>query len=137
MSEQDFKSLLKVELCKIPDVTVWTQNCGVIVMKDRYGRRRAFHAGPPAGAADISGIDHQEGRRIEIETKAPKEERSAEQIQWAKFIQASNGLYLLATQHDDLSVLDSAQWWARHFVLLLNRHKKRPVNRRPKVCTSR
>ena len=86
---------LMLALGALPWCRVWRQNSGTIVFRDPSGSTRAFHAGPPKGAADISGIVIPEGWRLEIECKAGTK-RTSEQVRWAEFIARSGGVYVLA-----------------------------------------
>lgn len=120
MIETDYKSLMLLELSK-PEWrdrwACWGQSCGRIIFNDK-GVTRAFAAGPPKGAADISGITkpyryplnmcHRGGLRIEIEMKARNAngrmgKRTKEQKQWADFITSSGGVYLCVDESISLS----------------------------------
>ncbi len=108
MNEVTFTKHLLVAFSRVPGVRVWRQNCGKIAIRDHKGDvQRYFDAGPPTGAADISGIHTASGRRIEAEVKMPSGERSAEQLRWAQFIEASRGIYLLVRCDDSLSLAEN------------------------------
>lgn len=82
---------------------VWRQNVGTVVRRDRRGRQTGvFHAGPPKGAADLSGIAH--GLRLEIECKSARAGWTVEQQRWCDFIRARGGVYVLVRYHDELSL---------------------------------
>ena len=100
--EQAFMDRVMVAIGARDDVRCWRQNCGVIAVRDERGDiMRVFRAGPPKGASDISGIVRPEGWRLEIECKGGRGKRTPAQLQWAEFIRASGGVYLLATYDDD------------------------------------
>ncbi len=101
---------LLVALGSRPDVRLWRQNVGRIPLRDAAGNiTRVFHAGPPRGAADLSGIIRPEGWRLEIEVKAAGGKRTPEQLRWAEFIGSSGGIYLLAAFDPDLAMTDNVQ----------------------------
>ena len=105
MLEQDYRALLLIEMSKpriASLVSVWKQNNGLIKFNDK-GKERAFHAGPPTGAGDISGIVKGHGWRVEIEVKAFQASgrlytRKKPQEQWAKHIEDCGGVYVLMTE---------------------------------------
>jgi hypothetical protein len=107
-NEVTFTKLLLVELSRLPGVRVWRQNCGRIPVRDHRGKiLRVFDAGPPVGAADVSGIVRPEGFRLEVELKMPGGRRSAEQTRWAEFIAAAGGVYVLARFDQARSLADN------------------------------
>lgn len=118
--------LLGIELCKIPGVVVWRQNVGTIPFRDgKTGERRAFRAGPPPGAADLSGMYKVDGRRIEVETKANGKKRSKDQERWAELVHEYNAIYLLAPQHKALTASESAKLWAQTMIKILGENNVR------------
>jgi hypothetical protein len=95
--EQTFLRRVLLALSQRPDLRVWRQNVGTLPVRDAQGHvERVFRAGPPKGAADLSGIIRPEGWRLEIELKAAHGRLSPEQERWARFIRASGGVYVLA-----------------------------------------
>jgi len=68
---------------------LWRQNVGVAV--DPTGERW-IRFGPPAGAADLSGVLGC-GKRIELEVKTPAGRASDQQVKFAVMMQRMNGLY--------------------------------------------
>lgn len=106
MIELEYMQRLMLVLGARRELRLWRQNVGTVPIRDRTGRvDRVFHAGPPKGASDLSGIVLGPGWRLEIETKGSKGKRSKEQIAWARFIVASGGVYVLAG-YDDKRTLD-------------------------------
>lgn len=93
MNEHPFQAELLLALTQVPGVRVHRQNVGSVPVR---GARRWFHAGPPEGAADISGIVGPEGWRLEIECKAAGRKRKPAQIQWAEQMAGLGAIYLLA-----------------------------------------
>lgn len=82
ITETDFRKHLLLRLGQSRDYRVWAQNCGKIMIPQAKGPDRAFNAGPPVGAADISGIVCPEGWRIEYELKGPKTRVTDAQLNW-------------------------------------------------------
>ena len=78
------------------DLRLWRQNCGKIPVRDRAGKvLRVFDAGPPAGAADLSGFVIPEGWRLEVECKGSRGKRTKEQERWARNVAAAGCVYVL------------------------------------------
>jgi hypothetical protein len=86
-SENEFRRHLIARIGAQPGFRVWAQNCGKIMIPQAKGPDRAFNAGPPVGAADISGIVDPEGWRIEFELKGQRTKHSDAQKNWAKQMQ--------------------------------------------------
>lgn len=118
-TEKEFMDWLMIELCAIPGVRVWRQNSGKIVFRDGARGIRTFQSGVPKGAGDLSGIYEKDGRRIEVETKAPGGRLSNEQRHWGEFIRQYNGLYMLASQRPLTEPRDDAVRCALEFRSLL------------------
>lgn len=103
--EMEFLDALKLGLGAHPSLRWWRQNCGAVPIRNLAGKvERYFHAGPPTGAADLSGIVRPEGWRLEVELKSPKGRRSPEQIAWGEFITTSGGVYALVAYDASLSM---------------------------------
>lgn len=82
-----------------PRLRLWRQNTGVA----RYaapGGPRTVRFGLP-GAADLSGI-LRDGRRIEIEVKAPTGRQTEEQQRFGAMIERMGGIYVLARSVEDV-----------------------------------
>lgn len=110
--EIEFMQHVMLALGRRNDVRIWRQNCGSVPIRDRTGRVvRYFHAGPPNGASDLSGIVRAPasiaGLRLELELKSPTGTRSLEQIRWGDFITASGGIYVLLAYDAALSLEDN------------------------------
>lgn len=100
-AENEFQAQIMLALGTHPSVKIWRQNVGEVPVRDRTGKvLRIFDAGPPNGAADISGFVRPEGWRLEIEVKAAKSKRSDDQEKWARNMVAGGCVYLLA-EYDD------------------------------------
>lgn len=98
--EIEFMQLLILALGAQPWCRCWRQNTGQVEVRDARGAVRGiFRAGPPTGAADVSGLVAG-GRRLEIECKAADGARSVEQERWAAMVARFGGLYLLAQLRD-------------------------------------
>ncbi len=102
--ENDFRKMLVVELCKLPGVRVFPQNCGEVPIRNEHGDViRRYNPGPPVGAADITGGLKPEGIRIEIELKSSTGRRSPEQVRWGAFCVAQGYIYALYQYDEKLS----------------------------------
>jgi hypothetical protein len=98
VAEIPFMQGLMLALGALPGMRIHRQNVGKVVVRDRAGNAlRTFDAGPPNGAADISGIVGPEGFRLEVETKSEDGKPSAAQLAWRNMIQAHGGIYVLVT----------------------------------------
>lgn len=93
-TELEFMRSLMVALCTIPGVRVHRQNSGSVAFTDR-SVKRVFRAGPPAGAADLSGIIAPEGWRLEVECKGLRTPTTDAQRRWARYIAASGGVHVV------------------------------------------
>lgn len=107
--ELEFMDHVKLALGRRNELRLWRQNCGVIPIRNRAGKvERYFHAGPPNGAADLSGIVlapvRTRGLRLEIELKSSTGSRSPAQIRWADFIERAGGVYALIAYNASLSM---------------------------------
>jgi hypothetical protein len=79
---------------------VWRQNVGYVRMADG----RFFHAGPPPGAADLSGWIAPEGWRLEVEAKAARGRSSVAQMRFAAALTAAGGVYVLVAYDEARSL---------------------------------
>lgn len=96
IAEIDFMRHLAIGLCTLPGVRVWRQNVGSVAFLDpRTQQKRVFHAGPPEGAADLSGILAPEGLRLEVEVKGARTRVTDAQRRWARFVAESGGVYAI------------------------------------------
>jgi hypothetical protein len=95
-TEHEFMRRLMLALGRRRDMRVWRQNVGSIAIRDESGRIvRVFHAGPPKGAADLSGYVRPEGWRLEVEIKGPDGEVRPEQEVFARNVIAGGCVYVL------------------------------------------
>ena len=102
-TESPFVRKVLLALGSLRELRVWRQNVGTILIRgEEGGIQRAIHAGPPTGAADISGIVVGSGRRIEIECKVMGRKRTKEQELWGQFIERSGGVYALVTDEEPI-----------------------------------
>lgn len=105
--EMEFMQLLILGLGAQPWCRCWRQNTGQVEVRDARGAvRGVFRAGPPTGAADVSGLVAG-GRRLEIECKAADGARTVEQERWAAMVARFGGLYLLAQLRPDEPVAEA------------------------------
>ncbi len=112
MTEAAFQSMLLAAIGSRLDLTIWRQMVGTahtacsetgkLALRDLVSRGhcRVIDMGPPKGAADLTGIAHRTGRRIEIEVKGPSTRVEPEQHQWAEFVRSKGGIYVLARAPD-------------------------------------
>lgn len=101
VEELDFQSHVMIALGARSDMRIWRQNAGSVLVRDRRGRgTHTFHAGPPKGAADLSGVVGPEGFRLEVELKADGGKLSTEQRAWRAMIERFGGLYVVAGYED-------------------------------------
>jgi hypothetical protein len=92
-SEITFMKRLMIALGSIDGLRIWRQNTGHVPVRDPSGRTvRIFSAGPPPGAADLTGI--YRGIRVEIETKAAGGKLRPEQELWRDMIRTHGGVYV-------------------------------------------
>jgi hypothetical protein len=77
------------------DLRIWRANCGVARMGNRVIR-----FGVP-GQADLTGI-LPDGRRLEIEAKAPDGRQTEEQRNYQRMIERFGGVYVLARSVEDV-----------------------------------
>lgn len=94
--ENTFQARLLAEInAPARDTRVERQNVGSVAVRDEEGElQRFFHAGPKAGAGDLSGIVRPEGWRLEVEAKAAETRVRVAQKRRAKFIEAWGGVYV-------------------------------------------
>jgi hypothetical protein len=78
-----------------PDLRLWRANVGAV----RLGRRLVRFGVP--GQADLTGI-LPDGRRLEIEVKAPDGRQTPAQRAYQKMIEKFHGVYILARSTDDV-----------------------------------
>jgi hypothetical protein len=127
VSEQLFLREILLALGRRPDLRLWRQNVGHLPVRDPAGHVvRVFRAGPPRGAADLSGIVRPEGWRLEIEVKAARGRPSPAQVRWGSFITASGGVYLLLQYHEDSPLETTVRAAVRAVDAALEARKARP-----------
>lgn len=103
-TELEFQGDVLLALGARADMRLWRQNVGSVPVRNEKGvLLRYFHAGPPTGASDLSGILRPEGWRIELEFKSADGERSPEQERWAALIEGGGGVYALLAYDARLS----------------------------------
>jgi hypothetical protein len=93
MLEQDFLENLMLALGQRLDLKCWRQNTGQVNTIHRGKVTGVFRAGPPTGAADVSGIVGPEGWRLEIELKGAKTKVRDPQIAWGEMISSRGGVH--------------------------------------------
>lgn len=96
--ESVYQAVLLDVLTRRQDIRLWRQNVGSVKVGDRL-----FRAGPPAGAADLSGLVVGHGWRLEIEVKTTSARTKAQRL-WADFILSSGGVYVHANWNKHFSM---------------------------------
>lgn len=87
---------------------VFRQNVGTVVKRDQRGRQTGvFHAGPPKGAADLSGIVAPDGVRLEVEVKSATAPWKPEQKRWRAFIIARGGVHVIVRYDESTSMAEN------------------------------
>jgi len=105
-AELTFQAHVLLALGQRPDLRIWRQNVGSIPVRDRLGQVvRTFHAGPPKGASDLTGVVRPEGFRLEIELKSDGERPTTPQRNWRAMVSAFGAIYVCIT-YDDAASLD-------------------------------
>jgi hypothetical protein len=104
--ELTFMRHLLLALGRHRDLRLWRQNVGHVPVRDRAGRvARVFNAGPPKGAADLSGYVRPEGWRLEIEVKGDATALRPEQAIFARNV-TSGGCVYVVVRYEDANSLD-------------------------------
>ncbi len=100
-----FMRHLLLALGRHPSLRVWRQNVGHVPVRDARGRVvRVFNAGPPKGAADLSGYVCPEGWRLEIEVKADQTPLRPEQETFARNVRRGGCVYVLVREDEAQSL---------------------------------
>ena len=107
--EQDYMKEMMIALGSRPDMRIHRQNTGSVEVIKKGRHAGVFHAGPPAGAADISGLVSPEGWRIEIETKGEKTETSEAQNAWREMISSFGGIYVRIRYDTGMTMLENVE----------------------------
>lgn len=125
--EQDFMKELLLAIGSRPDMRVHRQNSGSVatVYNGKVGR---FHAGPPKGAADISGICSPDGLRIEIETKGAQTKNRLAQDAWAAMIRRHGGVYVRVRYDESQSMEDNIARVVREIEAAITRRREIPMS---------
>lgn len=93
--ENEFRRCLLAHIGQNPGYRVWAQNVGKVPVRNNSGRTLSvFDAGPPDGAADITGILIPEGTRIELELKGPRTPVRPAQLRWEEHMVNMGAVYV-------------------------------------------
>jgi hypothetical protein len=107
--EQDFLENLMLAFGQRMDLKCWRQNTGQVNTVHRGKITGVFRAGPPTGAADISGIVGPEGWRLEIELKGEKTKVRDPQIAWGKMIYERGGVHTQIRYDEGMTMLENVE----------------------------
>lgn len=107
MREQPFMKALMIALGNRKDMRIHRQNTGGVDVYKHGQCVGHFEAGPPPGAADISGIVAPQGWRIEIETKAEDTETRPSQDSWRDMIRRMGGIYVRVRYNEGLTMKEN------------------------------
>lgn len=121
--EQHTYGPLLVEFCRIPGVRAWRQNTGQRVYRASSGKKAVFRAGPPTGAADLSGVVRPEGWRLEVEVKVSVDSRTDEQLKWCDLMVDAGAVYLLVIHDPKVPLLESARRWGARLAEVLQERR--------------
>jgi hypothetical protein len=112
--EQDFMKAIMVAIGSRPWMRVWRQNTGSVEVVKKGKPVGVFHAGPPKGASDISGIvgslvpnDPVSGFRLEIETKAESTSDLPHQAAWKQMISDLGGVAVKVRYNEGLTMKEN------------------------------
>ena len=100
---------LLAALSERPDMRVHRQNTGQVEVWKHGKPVGIFKAGPPKGAADISGILYPEGLRLEVETKSPTADERPHQEAWGMMIRRFGGVYAHVRADKALSLAENVR----------------------------
>ena len=127
MREVTFGKALMIALSRRPDIRVHRQNVGSVAAADLSGEVVGrFIAGPPKGAADISGIVGPYGWRLEVETKSATAEDTAPQEAWGLMIRRMGGIYVHVRYQKKLSLTENVARAVAAVVAEIERRKNAP-----------
>lgn len=88
-SESEFKAALLKAMQRLPGVSAWRQQSGVLPMRGRW----VYCA--PKGATDLIARVAPGGWMLEVETKCAWK-HTDEQVDWQADVEAAGGIYVLA-----------------------------------------
>lgn len=99
-SESDLQNRAIIEISsKLSGiVTIWRNNTGAAMLKDRFVRFGL------KGQGDASGLMKPYGRRLELEFKAPGKKQRPDQKLFQAMIEAHGGLYFLIDNWEKVMV---------------------------------
>ncbi len=104
--EVAFMRHLLLALGRHPNFRLWRQNVGRVPILNAGRVARVFSAGPPKGAADLSGYVSPEGWRLEIEVKGDATPLRPEQVTFARNVTQAGCVYVLV-RYDDAQSLEA------------------------------
>lgn len=132
--EQEFMKAIMVAIGSRPWMRIWRQNTGSVEVIKKGKPVGVFHAGPPKGASDISGIvgslvpnDPNSGFRLEIETKAEKTADLEHQIAWKSMISEMGGVSVKVRYNEGLTMKENVSAAVSVIDAAIDERRKRGV----------
>ena len=107
--EQDFMKRVMLALGNRQGIRLHRQNVGRVEVAKKGKIVGVFEAGPPTGAADLSGIVGPEGWRIELEIKSAKAEDRDAQEGWKRMIVAHGGIHVKTRYVEALTMQENIE----------------------------
>ena len=121
ISELDYMRALLLLIGARPYLRCHRQNVGTVKVSDGH----FFHAGPPKGAADISGIVIPHGWRIEIETKIGDAKLRKAQRAWGRMIRDAGGVHVVCNSDIALTLAENVEAAERKIKRAIREREKR------------
>lgn len=107
VKEAEFLDALRLAIGGRRDVRIWRQLVGNFWTRYGDGDFRPVSAGPPKGAADLSGLVIGSGKRLEIEVKGPGGKLRPEQEQFRQNMLAWGCVHMVCVYDPDLSMMEN------------------------------
>jgi len=109
VTEAEYQEALRRRLGSCLEVRLWRQLVGNFWTKYGDSDFRPIKAGPPKGAADLSGLVLSSGKRLEIEIKGPDGRLSKEQEQFRKNMLDWNAVHMVCFYDKGLSLEENVE----------------------------
>ena len=122
--EQDFMKALMLALGSRQGIRIHRQNTGGVEVYRKGRVVGHFEAGPPTGAADLSGIVGPEGWRIEIEIKSAKAVDLEAQGNWKRMILAHGGIHVHTRYVEALTMQENVEATVKAIEIAIADHRR-------------